>query len=54
MDKLVWKMMNTMVVFEVASLPLLKVAAMHHAGHFLVQELVRQKDWLGHSRVIFW
>ena len=50
MDKLLLKMMETMVSKD-ASLPLFIVAAMHHAGHILVQEVVRQKDWLGHSRV---
>ena len=49
-DKLVGKIMDTMVVSKDASLPLFIVAAMHQAGHILVQEVVRQKDWLGHSK----
>ena len=51
MDKIMWKMTDTMVMSKDVSLPLLIVAAMHHAGHIVVQEVVRHKDWLGHSKV---
>ena len=51
MDKLVRNIVDTMVVLNDASLALFIVAAMHHVGHILVQEMVRQKDWLGHSKV---
>ena len=51
MDRLVDKMTDTMVVLNGNKLPLIIVAAMHHVGHILVLEVVRKKDFLGHSRV---
>ena len=51
MAKLVWKIVDTMVVLNDASLALFIVAAMHHVGHILVQEMASQKDWLAHSKV---
>ena len=43
--------MDKLVVLNDASLALFIVAVMHHVGHILVQEMVRQKDWFGHSKV---
>ena len=50
MDKLVRNIVGTVVVVNAASLALFIVAAMHRAGHILVQEMVRQRNWLGHSK----
>eukprot|EP00092_Neocalanus_flemingeri_P038355 GFUD01041758.1.p1 GENE.GFUD01041758.1~~GFUD01041758.1.p1 ORF type:complete len:673 (-),score=215.29 GFUD01041758.1:7-1743(-) len=51
MDRLVAKMIDTMVVVRENTLPLIIVAAMHQAGHIVVQEVARQKECLGNSRV---
>ena len=42
MDRLVYKLTNTIVVII--------VAVMKRAGHILVQEVARKKKWLGNSR----
>ena len=42
---------DKLVVYKYTSLQLFSVAAVHLAEHILVQEVVRQKDWLGHSKV---
>jgi len=49
MDRLVDKITDTMVEINGNTLPLIIVAAMHPAGHILVQEVARKKEWLGHS-----
>ena len=51
MDRLVKKMTEQMVVVNGDKLPLIIVAAKHHVGHILVQEVARKQYLLGHSGV---
>ena len=47
MDKLVRNIVDSMVVLNDASLALFRVVATDPVGQTLVQEMVREKDWLG-------
>merc|ERR1719318_1423224 len=50
LDRLVMKMMSTMVKLDKQDLPLLIVAAEHHSGHNVVLELAANKECLVDSR----